>query len=229
MPGHCLKLQTTHLALRRSSDPSGRSLFLNNHLPVITLMPGGRGTRLHVLLAWRALNSSCLAMCHAGSQRAARTEEGGAGGCWTSALQAYFRLGWRCLVLNRVSMSWPIGGTADAGAVDTTVEEGASVVAWGEGHAGGALILASDAPYCPAPGGLAEGALATSHGAPDTLAAWAQCRMVAARVGGVGPGSTMVSTADGHAVRGAVVGAVVADLKGKHVSSKYTCHEVRTR
>jgi hypothetical protein len=53
--------------LRRAREPSGRSLFLNTHLPVITRVPGGRGTRAHVWLACRASNSARMASRHSGS------------------------------------------------------------------------------------------------------------------------------------------------------------------
>jgi hypothetical protein len=46
----CLNPQTTHLAFRHCSVPSGLSLFLKSHLPVLMLVPGGIGMSVHVLV-----------------------------------------------------------------------------------------------------------------------------------------------------------------------------------
>jgi hypothetical protein len=54
------------------SVPSGNSLCLNTHLPVMTLAWGGRGAISQVRFRCRASNSSFMAACHCGSRSAAR-------------------------------------------------------------------------------------------------------------------------------------------------------------
>jgi hypothetical protein len=80
--------RNTQHAFRRSSKPSGWSLFFRIHLPEMMRAPCGRGTRHQVSLRRRALYSSCMARRPWSSRSAALMEGGTGGGSTTLAMLA---------------------------------------------------------------------------------------------------------------------------------------------
>ena len=133
-PGRWENPRTTHRALRRSSVPSGCSLFLKIHLPVMMLALGGRGMSVQVPFAWRALNSSFMAAIHSGSRKAAWTEVGGVVGEEVVATCAYFGFGTWIPSCPRVTM-WCLVGAAGGG-----IESGFTVADRGDARLGPSAV-----------------------------------------------------------------------------------------
>jgi len=98
----------------------------------------GRGMSVHVLLCWRASNSSCIAARQFGSRSAARTEVGTGDSCCSDALRAYLGFGLTTPARAQVSIWWRgAGGGWDAGAA---VVGGAAAVECGAVEVGSAGV-----------------------------------------------------------------------------------------
>lgn len=76
IPLYLMKAFSHQPALYLLMEPSGFSLIRNIHLQPMAWRPGGRGTRVHVLLLIKASNSACIALYQFGSWRACLTDLG---------------------------------------------------------------------------------------------------------------------------------------------------------
>lgn len=123
-PGNWWNPFATSQALNLFMDPFGFSLIRKTHLHPIALRLGGRGTRVHVLLFWRAWNSALIASSQSGWDKA----------CWTDVASVWARktLGFKEPVLERVIMECVFAG----GRVVELGREGADWIGVGEGGVG---------------------------------------------------------------------------------------------
>jgi hypothetical protein len=94
----------------------------------MTLACRGRGTSCHVLLRYRASNSSCIAASHEGSRSAALAEVGSGEGAEVEAMQTNSSVGYQVdgretPARARVTVPAPAGGR---GSVSSVLVDGAS-------------------------------------------------------------------------------------------------------
>ena len=204
-------------------------MCLKTHLPVMMWALGGRGTRVHVLLACKASNSRCIAANQFGSLTAERTLRGTGKMAVTEAVMFYFMFGLWTSARARVTMGWRNGS-------------GSTVVA---GEAAGERALGGVT-------GVVTGTEVSGDGtgrrdAVGVAGVERSVREERARVGGgvsrstrrggdgagaVGHGAVMLGV-DGGGAHGSdrtLVGAgATTSRRGKTVSSKTTWRDVMTQ